>query len=145
VPFLTKKKKLAPWVLDIVSELDKGISRDSFIDKLVEKGKETKSKKTKDRMRNVYRGLKSDQKYWIKLKRRIARERGWIIFETIEREDIPPRLIPERNDGKHCYKCQGTLYPDIHIRCVKCNWLICSYDGSCGCGFEFQRARVDFM
>ncbi|MGY4691002.1 hypothetical protein [Salibacterium sp. K-3] len=136
--------KLKQWIENIITELATNITKESFLDKLIEYGRREKNDQLKKQMRNVYKNAQYNQEYWIYLKRKIAKRKGWPIFAPHEREDIPPRIIPNRSDEKHCYYCKGALYSDIHISCIKCDWLICPYDNSCGCGFNYAKSKIDF-
>jgi hypothetical protein len=80
------------------------------------------------------------------MKRRIAREIGWLIFAIHERGDIVPRKLPFKHGGRqtHCYECNGSLYSDIHYECAKCGWLICPFDLACGCHYNYESRPEDF-
>jgi hypothetical protein len=143
-----RKKSLAPWVLEIVDQIGSDLTRELFVIKLAEHGKQTEDEKVKQKMRNVYKKLQDDGAYWErKVKKRIQRERGWGIFHSYERGDIPLQERPSKENFRaaHCYKCSGPLYSDIHYKCSDCGWLICPVDSACGCGYGYKSARVDFM
>jgi len=140
-----EKKKLKPWLQEVISDLGtQNITKGKFIDTLINNGKVAHNPKVKKHMRNVYKKLHSNPSYWEKaIKPRIAQEKGEVVFSPTERRDIPPAPLPGKKRTAYCYTCSGSLYSDIHDRCTKCNWLICPYDRSCGCGFSFSTARID--
>lgn len=136
---MKKRRRKKYWITRVADKIGKDITYSSFMNMLVEVGKDTKDEDLKGKMRRVYKKLKDDGAYWEKkIKRKIVKERGWNIFHPMERGDRPPTIQKDFSKGRitHCYKCSGSLYSDIHHTCKLCNWLICPYDLACGCEFK---------
>ena len=133
---MKKRKKLAKWIIEIIEELESNITRDYFLKKLMEKGKATPLGEKREKMGRVYNRVRSEPRYWMKIKNRVALEKEWGVFSNSERADIVPLYIQGKERTAKCYRCNGSLYSDLHYKCEVCGWLICPHDGACGCEFQ---------
>jgi hypothetical protein len=70
----------------------------------------------------------------IERKEAIARHRA-----QIEKLGFEYRGVEEFSDKQHrathCYRCKKGLLSTLHIKCMRCGWLICEC-GACGCGYS---------
>ena len=125
---------------DLVTNHMKGdINKDSFRDALISVGRQSTDQIIKEELRELYKGLLGIPDYWEEsIKKKIVSNKGWDLFSPYERTDRPPPEIPNKRRAAYCYNCKGSLYAEIHLRCSNCNWLICPYCNSCGCGFEYK-------
>ena len=62
----------------------------------------------------------------------IAKERATEIQKLEEKFWLDNHRKPRRN---HCFQCRKELLEVERQLCSKCNWMICDYDGACGCKY----------
>lgn len=62
-----------------------------------------------------------------------ATDRKEIMELARKREDLAPYIGILHPYENVCWKCHHRVSSTIHLRCLKCRWLVCSICGSCKC------------
>ncbi len=63
----------------------------------------------------------------------ITAHKEWMLKKGYDYKGVSKKTRYHRTNN--CYSCKNAVDNSQDLECGACNWIVCSYCGSCGCGY----------